>query len=184
MKKESLFGEIANNLMSPVKSWASNQLKPVIQNEVNSAMTSGENWLGNTVGKFAPLLTLPIMYGLMNSSSNQAPAPTVPQSNMISPNYIPRQAITPQGFNSQSVPYAGQFVSNYLTKSSSTTVGVILGSLHRKAVNSALDKVIPKKEDVDGSKPEASHIVATDEKTRKLLAHPKVKEYIDSLITT
>lgn len=160
------------NTINPVNV-ASNIGSNIAQKATEKALGSFSNMAGGFMDKAAPFLMLPIAYGLLNNNKIPQPAPQPsPQTNYIQPGYIPRQPIIPQGFKTAGV----------------STPALILGSLHKKVINQAINRLTNKKDETDNSETRNNlnntSITGRDEKTRKLLEHPEVKEYVSNLINT
>jgi len=145
-----------------------NNVKPLMQpnglsTTINNTLTGGENMVKGLMGEAAPYLMLPIAYGLLNSQTDNPtsqPSQGAMGSYPMNNGYIPRQPIIPQ--------YFGQSKTAKHNLSSLVTGAIIDNQLNKKPVS-----VATKQENT---------IQAEDERTKKLLSHPAVKEYVDSLI--
>jgi hypothetical protein len=152
---------VGNNVVAPFAKTVTQQG----MNMVGSALGS----VGNVAG---PLMMLPLAYGLLTSNGNNNQQQTPPQSNYIQPNYIqPNPYMVPRGTK---VAGAG-------------TGAIVLSSLHRKAINTAVNNLTTKK-DVAQQQPAQStsevqnKITSSNPSTQKLLEHKEVKDYINSLL--
>lgn len=141
--------------------WLQHPIQAATQNVTSGVLNGVENGASSIMGKIAPWLMLPVAYGLLNRP--QQPAP--PQGGNYGPagyNNNPgwRAPITPQ--------YFGQ---DKTAKSNvpSLVVGAVIGNKATKK-DDIIETTVP------------AHIVAENQKTEKLLQHPAVKQYVDSLI--
>lgn len=140
--------------------------------------SGGETVMNDVMPKIAPFLMLPIAMGLMGNIGKQPQQQqynTNPQFNSIQPNYYGPGPINPQGFKTTMASYK---------EAGAGTTAILLGAIHKKLVNKALDKATQKKEEEKNIPSTVVNNVITpaNSKTEKLLNSPKVENYVENLI--
>lgn len=153
-----------SNAAHSIGNWAMHPQQQTTQALTNLGR-SGANMLGNVAGntmsKFAPLLGLPIMYGLMSGNDEpqqqqgyQSPFGT----NYIQPNYM--GPVNPSGFK---------------------TAGLIVNPV--KAIQSKIiGDALYNKDKKDSTVKSEGTIKGKNQETKELLADPSIKDYVHELI--
>ena len=188
-KQGGVFGNIMQNDVNP---FIHNVFQSGTQAITGGIENTAKGVMNNVMPKLAPWLMLPIAMGLMGNMGQGGQQPQGmqnPQYNPIQPNNYAPQYTPPQGFKTSVASVQSDF-GNALQRrielykqSGAGTTAVVIGAIHKKLVSNAIDKITEKKDEQQTAQPPLHIITAGNSKTERLMESPKVKSYVENLIT-